>query len=154
MWTSWKRCTSSQKSHTLSWGCTLIRWFSFHQHPHETFTASPTPVFTRRSFSLWMFFSGGESLQREKLPHHECPRENAQRPGLSSRFISFFLLSWSISCTVHVSSFFVIDLWFCFSQYVSEVVIGAPFAVTKDLLDHFKASTGSTVISHHQDINK
>lgn len=29
---------------------------------------------------------------------------------------------------------------FFFSQYVSEVVIGAPFAVTKDLLDHFKVT--------------
>lgn len=26
------------------------------------------------------------------------------------------------------------------SQYVSEVVIGAPYAVGKDLLDHFKVS--------------
>lgn len=38
-------------------------------------------------------------------------------------------------------------MWFCFVflQYVSEVVIGAPFAVTKDLLDHFKVGT---IISH------
>lgn len=30
-------------------------------------------------------FSGGESLQREKLPHNERPRENAQCPGVSGR---------------------------------------------------------------------
>ena len=28
----------------------------------------------------------------------------------------------------------------CSLQYVSEVVIGAPYAVGKDLLDHFKVS--------------
>lgn len=35
---------------------------------------------------LGLCFTGGESLQREKLSHHECPRENAQRAGLSSTF--------------------------------------------------------------------
>lgn len=32
--------------------------------------------------------------------------------------------------------------WFLF-QYVSEVVIGAPYAVTADLLDHFRVSPGT-----------
>lgn len=35
---------------------------------------------------LGLCFTGGESLQREKLPHHECPRKNTQRAGLSSTF--------------------------------------------------------------------
>lgn len=45
----------------------------------------------------------------------------------------------------------VFDCWFygsvfvlfCFQKYVSEVVIGAPFAVTRDLLDHFKVVKAS-----------
>lgn len=36
-----------------------------------------------------------------------------------------------------------------FPQYVSEVVIGAPFAVTKDLLDHFKVSIYNPFHFHH-----
>lgn len=40
----------------------------------------------RHSNVLGLCFTGGESLQREKLPHHECPRKNAQRAGLSSMF--------------------------------------------------------------------
>lgn len=43
---------------------------------------------------------------------------------------------------------------FVFSQYVSEVVIGAPFAVTKDLLDHFKASTAQLFLTTKIWINK
>ena len=36
-----------------------------------------------------------------------------------------------------------VQFLFVSSQYVSEVVIGAPFAVTKDLLDHFKVNTSN-----------
>lgn len=56
-------------------------------HLCETFTGSLAFYCT---FFLCSYLSGGESLQREKLSHHECPRENAQRPGLSSRF--FYLV--------------------------------------------------------------
>lgn len=72
-------------------------------------------------------FSGGESLQREELPHNECPREDTQCPGVSGRSPTFRLACPTYSLRR-----------FSCPQYVSEVVIGAPFAVTKDLLDHFK----------------
>lgn len=38
---------------------------------------------------------------------------------------------------------------FFFLQYVSEVVIGAPFAVTKDLLDHFKVRAHAIINFYH-----
>ena len=99
------------------------------------------------------YFSGGESLQREKLPHHECPRENAQRPGLSSRLVFFFLLSCSLSYTTHVSSFCVIDMWFCFFSVCVRGGDWSALCSHKRFARPFQGKY-STVISHHQDMNK
>lgn len=47
----------------------------------------------------------------------------------------FWLVGYNqqlISC-----NFYLIKSWF-FKQYVSEVVIGAPYSVSKDMMDHFK----------------
>lgn len=48
-------------------------------------------------------------------------------------FLKYLLCVYGTLC--------VIELCCYFPQYVSEVVIGAPFPVTKDLLDHFKVGT-------------
>lgn len=53
-----------------------------------------------------LYFSGSESLQREKLPNHECPRENAQRPGLSSKLFFLLIYHWSKQCTYKVHHFY------------------------------------------------
>ena len=50
-------------------------------------------------------------------------------------------LSWNISVSVRYLTIVLMNylIYHCVSlQYVSEVVIGAPYAVTADLMDHFK----------------
>lgn len=49
---------------------------------------------------------------------------------------------------------FYLHPFICILQFVSEVVIGAPYSVNKDLMDHFKVDVvchGQTPISHDVD---
>lgn len=79
----------------------------------KTFTASLSQVFLLYIFPC-SFLSGGESLQREKLPHHECPWENAQRLGLSSGFFSMLFHHQNSALHVYLiylQLIYVIGFW-------------------------------------------
>ncbi|XP_058417872.1 ethanolamine-phosphate cytidylyltransferase isoform X2 [Diceros bicornis minor] len=76
-----------------------------------------TVIYVTGAFDLFRILQdwGGQPLQGEELSHHEPARADPERAGLPGELGSPFL-----------------------AEYVSEVVIGAPYAVTAELLDHFK----------------
>lgn len=73
-----------------------------------------------------------EPIQGPKLPNHELTRTRAQRPSLQGKINKQKKRNKAIG-------------WKLF-QYVSEVVIGAPYAVTQSLMEHFKVD----VVCHGQ----
>lgn len=62
---------------------------------------------------IYACFSGGKSLQREELPHHECPWEDPECPGLQGVFF-FFISQHS---TPHQMLCFDWFHLFCYSTY-------------------------------------
>lgn len=132
----------------------MIRWVSF---------ALPC-ICVRHSLGVWHFtvhFSFVRIFQEvNRYKGKNYPIMNVHERTLSVLACRVGSSTWSfpinaahclyILCVSTVHFVWVISI-FCgvcfFSQYVSEVVIGAPFAVTKDLLDHFKVGA---IISHNE----
>lgn len=68
------------------------------------------------------------------VPLFTSPNTHNSAAGLAVGGTGWTLLSWPWN-----------HAWLLL-QYVSEVVIGAPYAVTADLLDHFRVSASSSFI--------
>lgn len=165
-WTSWRRCTAWRRGPTSSPACTLTRscpgggrpggpggapgpgvgrgrlpgvvpgWQLPGRAPLE---GAPPPPTGRPADLPCAAALGGQPLQGEELPHHEPARADPERAGLQGergghgrpgsagpRGLPGSRLTGAPP--VH--------------QYVSEVVIGAPYSVTAELLDHFKVRAG------------